>query len=161
MVREISSSSSESESNTSSSSLGHSVMTTYSVFTSDENERSVESEANEDPLQKWSEYCQCSTVYRGELDEKYCPNCEKIVAVDEEDNSSIDWDLLCRHFTVTKTSAASLENLVNAKFFTDQPEEPDDNEKKSIDEIDNESDDTCDAGLNEEAYLADNEDNAD
>ena len=134
-------------------------MSTYSAFTSDESEKSVQSEAHEDPLQNWSEYCQCLTVYRGELDEKFCPNCQKIVA-DEEDNSSIDWDLLSRHFTVTNTSAASLENLVNAKFFAEQPEESDDKDDNSINENENASDDRCDAGLNEEAYLADSEDNA-
>ena len=161
MVRDISSSDSESESETSSrsSSLGLSNITTYSGFTSDENERSDKSEADDDS-QNWSEYCQCSTVYTGELDERYCPHCSKLVPGDAEDNSSIDWDMISRHFTVTKTSSASLENLINAKFFSGQNEEVLVDDESSIGENESDPDDQLDAGLYEDTYPADSEDNA-
>ena len=152
MVREISSSESDNtSSSTEFSSNSDSEHTTDSY--QDKNEKSSS--------QDWSEYCRCQTDYRGELNEKYCPACTKVVNEDDND-SSVDWSMIERHFKITKKYSASVENLLreSALFFS----EIDPNQKSRDKVRDNNDEDKSDReyvdDLIDESYQADSEDNA-
>ena len=83
---------------------------------------------------------------------------------EEDDDTSIDWSMLKRHFKITKTHSASVENLLreSALFFS----EIDPNQKSRDSLRDNNDEDKSDQegeyvdDLIEELYQADSEDNA-
>ena len=154
MVREISSSESDNtSSSTEFSSNSDSEHTTDSY--QDQNEKSSSPDC--------SEYCRCKTDYRGERDERYCPACTKMVN-EEDDDTSVDWSMLERHFKITKTHSVSVENLLreSALFFS----EIDPNQKSRDSLRDNNDEDKSDQedqyvdDLIGKMYQADSEDNA-
>ena len=124
----------------------------------------ISSEQNkESSFQNLSEFCRCQTDYRGDLDEKYCPSCTKLVD-EEDDDSSVDWNMLERHFKITKTHSASVENLLRESsiFFSriNSDQRSRDNVKDKNDEDKSDPDDPCGDAQVEEMYQADSEDNA-
>ena len=154
MVREISSSESDhTSSSTEFSTNSDSEHVTDSYH--DQNEKSSS--------QDWYEYCQCKTDYRGELDERYCPACGKLVN-EEDDDSSVDWNMIKRHYKTTKTHSASVENLLeeSSRFFAEiNPHQTSrDIEKDKNDEGKSDSDDQYVDELIDDMYQADSEDNA-
>ena len=154
MVRE---SDSSSESDYSSSELSINADTDYGA------ESSISSEQNEESFLDLSEFCRCQTDYRGDLDEKYCPACTKLVD-EEDDDSSVDWSMLKRHFKMTKTYSASVENLLRESsiFFSEiSPNQKSrDNDEAENDGNNSDPDEQSGDGLIEELYQADSEDNA-
>ena len=154
MVRE---SDSSSESDYSSSELSINTDTDYGA------QSSISSEQNEESFLDLSECCRCQTDYRGGLDEKYCPSCTKLVD-EEDDDSSVDWNMLERHFKITKTHSASVENLLRESsiFFSriNSDQRSRDNVKDKNDEDKSDPDDPCGDAQVEEMYQADSEDNA-
>ena len=152
MVREISSS--ESDQTSSSTELS-----TNSDF---EHANDSYQEQNEkSSFQDWSEYCRCQNNYRGELDERYCPACTKLVN-EEDDDTSVDWSMIERHFKITKSYSASVENLLeeSSLFFSEisSPGKSCDNDEHK--KVKDESDDEYGDGRTDEMYQADSEDNA-
>ena len=155
MVRE---SDSSSESDYSSSELSINSDTDHGAQSSMSSEQNKESS-----FQNLSEFCRCQTDYRGGLDEKYCPSCTKLVD-EEDDDSSVDWSMLERHFKLTKTYSASVENLLreSSLFFA----EIDPSLKSSVtvedksDEGKSDPDDQSGDGMIDEMYQADGEDDA-
>ena len=152
LVRELSSSESDQTSSStelSTNSDSEHVIDTYL----DQNSKSSS--------QDWSEYCVCQTNYTGELDEKYCPACTKLIN-EEDDDSSVDWSMIERHFKVTKTYSASVEKLLeeSSLFFSEisPPEKSCDNDEHK--NVKHKSDDEYGDGRTEEMYQADSEDNA-
>ena len=153
MVREISSSESD---HTSSS-------TEFSTNSDSEHVTDSYNDQHEKSLsQDWFEYCQCKTDYRGELDERYCPACGKLVN-EEDDDSSVDWNMIKRHYKFTKTHSASVENLLeeSSRFFDEiNPHQTSrDIDEDKNDEGKSDSDDQYVDGLIDDMYQADSEDN--
>ena len=154
MVREISSSESDHTSSStefSTNSDSEHVIDSYQ----DQNEKSSS--------QDWFEYCHCQTDYRGESDERYCPACGKLVN-EEDGDSSVDWNMVERHYKITKTHSASVENLLeeSARFFAEiNPHQTShDIEEDKNDDGKSDSDDHYVDGLIDDIYQADSEDNA-
>ena len=154
MVRE---SDSSSESDYSSSELSINTDTDYGA------QSSISSEQNQESFLDLSEFCRCQTDYRGDLDEKYCPSCTKLVD-EEDDDSSVDWNMLERHFKITKTHSASVENLLreSSLFFAeiDPSLKSRDTVEDKSDEGRSDPDDQSGDGLMDEMYQADGEDDA-
>ena len=155
MVRE---SDSSSESDYSSSELSINSDTDHGAQSSMSSEQNKESS-----FQNLSEFCRCQTDYRGDLDEKYCPSCTKLVD-EEDDDSSVDWSMLKRHFKMTKTYSASVENLLRESsiFFSEiSPNQKSrDNDEAENDGNKSDPDDPYGDAQVEEMYQADSEDNA-
>ena len=152
MVREVSSSESDNtSSSTEFSSNSDSEHTTDSY--QDQNEKSSSPDC--------SEYCRCKTDYRGERDERYCPACKKLVN-EEDDDTSVDWTMFQRHFKITRTFSASVENLLRetSLFFSeiDPNQKSRDSVRENNDEDKNDREYVDD--LIDELYQADSEDNA-